>query len=63
MYLNEIVLTAYCNNPFIWTAKENRYVDPETSTIAGYGDIATGFGETYSNPSCRTFGFNLKVSF
>lgn len=61
--LNEVVLTAYCNNPFIWTAKDNRYVDPETSTIAGYGDLATGFGETYSNPSCRTYGLNLKVTF
>ncbi len=63
IYMNEIVLTAYCNNPFIWTAKENRYVDPESTTSVGSGDIAYGFGELYTNPSCRTFGFNLKVTF
>ena len=62
-YLNEVVLTAYCNNPFLWTAKDNRYVDPESTTVTGYGDLAYGFGELYTNPSNRTFGFNLKVNF
>lgn len=61
--LNEVILTAYCNNPFIWTAKDNRYVDPESTTTTGYGDLAYGFGELYTNPSCRTFGLNLKVTF
>lgn len=63
IYLNEIVLTAYCNNPFIWTAKDNRYVDPESTTTTDSGDIAFGFGELYTNPSSRTFGLNLKVTF
>ncbi len=63
LFLNEIVLTAYCNNVFTWTAKDNRYVDPETTTVTDAGDLAYGFGELYSNPSCRTFGFNLKVTF
>lgn len=63
MYLNEIVLTAYCNNPFIWTAKDNRYVDPESSTSVDSGDVGYGFGELYTNPSCRTYGLNLKVTF
>ena len=63
IYLNEVVLTAYCNNPFLWTAKDNRYVDPESTTSTGYGDVAYGFGELYTNPSCRTFGLNLKVTF
>ena len=63
IYLNEVVATLYCNNPFIWTARENRYVDPESTTSVGYGDVAYGFGELYTNPSCRTFGFNLKVNF
>lgn len=61
--MQEVVLTAYCNNAFIWTAKENRYVDPESTTVTGYGDLAYGFGELYTNPSCRTFGVNLKVNF
>ena len=66
IFLNEVVITAYCNNAFIWTKGDNRYVDPETSTSrsATYDtDLATGFGELYSNPSCRTFGVNLKVNF
>ena len=63
VYLNEVVLTAYCNNPFMWTAKGNRYVDPESTTVTTSGDLAYGFGELYTNPSKRTFGFNLKVNF
>lgn len=63
MYLSAIDITAYCNNAFIWTAKDNRYVDPESTTVTRYGDLAYGFGELYSNPSQRTFGVNLKVKF
>ncbi|WP_289870076.1 SusC/RagA family TonB-linked outer membrane protein [uncultured Duncaniella sp.] len=63
IYLQDVVLTAYCNNAFIWTAKDNRYVDPETTSVTSYGDLAYGFGELYSNPSNRTFGLNLKVNF
>lgn len=63
LYLEDITLTAYCNNAFIWTSKENRYVDPESTTVTEYGDLAYSFGELYSNPSSRTFGFNLKVNF
>ena len=61
--MQEVVLTAYCNNAFIWTARENRYVDPESTTVTSYGDLAYGFGELYTNPSPRTFGVNLKVNF
>ena len=57
------MLTAYCNNPFLWTFKDNRYVDPESTTVTQYGDLAYGFGELYTNPSCRSFGVNLKVNF
>ena len=60
---SDVVLTAYCNNPFLWTGKDNRYVDPETTTVTGSTDLAYGFGELYSNPSCRSFGVNLKVNF
>lgn len=63
LFLSELQLTAYCNNVFTWTAKDNIYVDPESTTVAGFGDLAYGFGELYSNPSNRTFGFNLKVKF
>lgn len=63
MFLSELQITAYCNNAFTWTAKDNLYVDPESTTVADFGDLAYGFGELYSNPSNRTFGFNLKVKF
>ncbi len=63
--LQNIALTAFCNNVFTWTAKDNFYVDPESTTIsqASYGDLGTQFGELYSNPSCRVFGCNLSVKF
>ena len=61
LYLSEITLSAFANNVFTWTHKSNHYIDPETSS---YGNDLSGlFGETYSNPSCRIFGFNLGVKF
>lgn len=62
--LEGVELTVYGNNLFMWTAKGNRYIDPETSTISSgsYGDIATQFGELYTNPSNRTIGLNLKIT-
>lgn len=61
--LREVVLTAYVNNPFLWTARGNRYIDPESTTTTSAGDLAYGFGELYTNPGNRTFGLNLKVNF
>ena len=64
IYISGLDLTVYGNNLFMWTAKGNRYIDPETSTISSgqYGDMATQFGELYANPSNRTIGFNLKIT-
>lgn len=61
--LTEASLTLFCNNVFTWTASDNYYIDPETTTVsqASYGDLATQFGELYANPSCRIFGFNVSV--
>lgn len=63
--LSNIALTVFCNNVFTWTASDNYYIDPETTTVsqATYGDLATQFGELYANPSCRVFGCNLSVKF
>ena len=63
--LSNVALTVFCNNVFTWTASSNTFIDPETTTISQgtYGDLATQFGELYSNPACRTFGANLSVSF
>ena len=53
----------FCNNVFFWTAKENRFIDPENTSFAEYGDLSAQFGERYCNPSCRTWGMNLNVKF
>ncbi len=65
MHLSSVALTVFCNNVFTWTAKDNYYIDTETTTVsqASYGDLATQFGELYANPSCRIFGCNLSVKF
>lgn len=56
-----MALSIFANNLFTWTAKDNYYIDPETSS---YGtDLYGQFGETYSNPACRTYGFNVNIKF
>ena len=61
LYLSDITVSLFCNNVFTWTHKANRYIDPETSS---YGNDLEGmFGELYSNPACRTFGFNVGLKF
>ncbi|GHT54797.1 SusC/RagA family TonB-linked outer membrane protein [Bacteroidia bacterium] len=59
--LSGVELTAFVNNAFLWTAKDNYYIDPESSTVGS--DLSGQFGELYVNPSCRVFGLNLKVNF
>ena len=59
--LNSISMTLYGKNLFLWTPDENPYVDPEISTFGS--DLASEFGEFSTNPSQRTYGFALKVSF
>ena len=61
--LSGLSLTAFCNDPFIWTARDNRYIDPETTSYADDGDLGSQFGELYSNPACRTYGFNINITF
>ncbi len=61
LYLSDITLSVFCNNVFTWTHKANRYIDPEVSSFGN--DLAGMFGELYSNPACRTFGFNVGLKF
>ena len=63
--LSDVTVSLFCNNVFTWTAKDNHYIDPETTTInqESLGDLATQFGELYANPSCRIFGVNLSAKF
>ena len=61
IYLSEITLSLFANNLFTWTHKSNHYIDPEVSSYGN--DLAGMFGELYSNPACRTFGFNVGIKF
>ena len=61
LYLSEITLSAFVNNAFVWTAKDNYYIDPEGSTVGT--DLSGNFGELYVNPASRVYGFNLNVKF
>ena len=54
-------LSAFVNNAFIWTASDNYYIDPETTTEGT--DLGGAFGELYTNPSNRIYGFNLNIKF
>ncbi len=56
-------ISVFCNNAYTWTAKSNVYIDPETTSYAGDGDLASQFGELYSNPSSRIYGFNVSIKF
>jgi hypothetical protein len=61
VYLSDVTLSLFANNLFTWTHKSNKYIDPETSS---YGNDLEGlFGELYSNPACRNFGFNVGIKF
>ena len=61
IYLTDVTVSAFCNNVFTWTAKDNYFIDPEVSSYGN--DLEGQFGELYSNPSCRVFGCNLNVKF
>jgi len=59
--LQGVSLSAFVNNAYTWTAKNNYYVDPETTNEGT--DVGGLFGETYVNPTCRIYGFNLNIKF
>ena len=61
LYLSDITLSVFANNLITWTHKGNRYIDPETSSDGN--DLDGMFGELYSNPACRTIGFNVALKF
>lgn len=54
-------LSVIGKNLFLWTADSNRFVDPESSTFGN--DLESQFGEFSANPTTRSVGFNLKLSF
>jgi hypothetical protein len=59
--LSNVSVSAFVNNPFIWTASDNYYIDPESSTTGS--DLQGQFGELYVNPANRIYGFNLSIKY
>jgi len=59
-YISNIELSVFGSNLWLWTPKENTYVDPEINAY-GAGN-AQGF-EFYNVPSLRAMGFGVKVDF
>lgn len=59
--LSDVAVSAFVNNPFVWTPKSNRFIDPEGSTD-GTG-LGGQFGELYINPASRVYGFNVSLRF
>ncbi|WP_411973087.1 SusC/RagA family TonB-linked outer membrane protein [Sphingobacterium sp. Lzh-3] len=48
-------------NLFIWTPKNNNFVDPESSNYGN--DITSNFGEFAAGPTFKSFGGSVKVRF
>ena len=63
--LQNIVIAAQARNPFTILAKENRgYADPEANTGSSVRRGNTpGISEVSNNPTTRTFGFSLSLTF
>jgi TonB-linked SusC/RagA family outer membrane protein len=59
--LSNLSLSLYGKNLFLWTPDSNPYVDPEISTFGN--EVASEFGEFAANPSQRSYGAILKLSF
>lgn len=59
--LSSMSFSLYGKNLFLWTPSDNTYVDPETTTY-GRG-IRSEFGEFATNPSQRSYGATVKLSF
>ncbi|MBN2635741.1 MAG: SusC/RagA family TonB-linked outer membrane protein [Prolixibacteraceae bacterium] len=59
--LSSVSLSAFVNNVFVWTPKDNYYIDPESSTTGT--DLEGSFGELYVNPANRIYGFNLSITY
>jgi TonB-linked SusC/RagA family outer membrane protein len=60
-FLQDVTLTAFGNNLFIWTPQDNTFIDPEVSTFGN--DLEGMFGEYSANPSTRKIGGSIQVKF
>jgi len=59
-FISGINLSLIGRNLLLFTTKDNRFVDPESSSFGN--NIAGEFGEFSSSPSVRNIGFSLKVT-
>lgn len=59
--LTNASFTLYGKNLFLWTPDENPYIDPELSTFGS--DLLSEVGEFGTNPSQRSYGVSLKLTF
>ncbi len=57
----DINISAFGNNLFVWTPTSNSFIDPEVTTFGN--DLRGKYGEFSANPTTRQFGFNVKVKF
>lgn len=61
LHLSQLDLSFIGRNLFMWTPKENNYVDPESSNYGN--DIRSEFGEFATLPTTRNIGGSIKVVF
>ncbi|MGE7777905.1 SusC/RagA family TonB-linked outer membrane protein [Chitinophaga sp. NPDC101104] len=57
---SDVTVGVFGNNLFMWTPKENEYVDPEVNSGGSSNEQGLDFS---AQPSLRNFGFNVKVTF
>lgn len=60
-FIKSISISLIGRNLFIWTPRNNQFIDPEVSTFGT--DLRSQFGEFSANPSTRSYGFSLKANF
>ena len=60
-FLTGASLSVFGRNLLMWTPDSNTFVDPEATSFGN--ELESQFGEYGANPSTRTFGFNVKLSF
>ena len=60
-FLTGASVSFFGRNLLMWTPSSNTFVDPESSSFGN--DLQGQFGEYGANPSTRTYGFNIKLSF
>ena len=60
-FLTGASVSFFGRNLLMWTPSDNTFVDPENTSLSG--DLGAMFGEYGANPSTRSYGFNIKISF